>query len=55
VDLSFKAEVRYGETVRVEAEPRETPDGLEVLHRVLRKGDGAELAVARSRWGAVGD
>ena len=55
VDLSFKAEVRYGETVSVEAESRETADGLEVLHRVLRKVDGAELAVARSRWGAVGD
>jgi acyl-ACP thioesterase len=49
LEIEFRAEALHGDRVRVEAQ-REAAEGCRFLHRLVREGDGRELARARTVW-----
>jgi medium-chain acyl-[acyl-carrier-protein] hydrolase len=50
VEIAYRVEVLYGETIR--SRSRELPggDGHAFLHQLVREGDGAELTRLVTRW-----
>lgn len=51
VEISFRAETRYGDAVLAQAQQAEHEDGILFLHRLAHAGDGREVALAKTRWG----
>ena len=50
LDLHFRAETLYGDVVRAETQQVATDGAPAFLHRLTRKDDGREVAMARTRW-----
>jgi len=47
LEVEFRGETKGGDCVTSEAEPA---DAATFVHRLVREGDGREVAAARSRW-----
>jgi len=53
LELQFKAETHYGETIHVATGPTDNDAGNAYAHRLTRTSDGKEVAVVHSQWHAV--
>lgn len=50
IEVIFRAETSYGDSVVGEAEKASSGDDLAFFHRVLREGDNREVAIVHTRW-----
>lgn len=53
IQVAFRAETSYGDTVVGEADQADTGGGLTFSHRVLREGEDREVASIWTRWRPV--
>ncbi len=51
LEVEFRAEGHYGDTLRSACGSGETSDSVELLHSLTREAAGDEVARARTRWG----
>jgi acyl-CoA thioesterase FadM len=50
LEIHFRAETTYGDTVLAQAGPAEADGGLVFAHQLRREADGRLVALARTRW-----
>ena len=50
LEMHFRTETTFGDTVLGQAEQDEHPDGLIFTHRLVRAADAREVALARTQW-----
>ena len=55
IEVSFRAETFYGETVVCQTEQTTEEEAPLCIHRIYRETDGVELFLARTRWQPVSD
>ena len=50
IELQFRAETTFGDTVVVQTQNGQDGDALSFAHRLTRQTDGRDVALARTRW-----
>jgi len=50
IELQFRAETIFGDTVVVQTQNGQNGDALSYTHRLTRQTDGRDVALAQTRW-----